>query len=235
MPSLFHTGPFNSWDRQPFLTDVANPEAPSLTPAYNVIKNNYLIANYQSSMCVDNDDGSAFYRIHDNVCAYGGHKSDFDGHHKYTYNSLDIFPKKDACVRTMPMFSADGVDAYYNNSCMMLGEGNGQPGAVGAGPYAAFSACQNKTLRYSEQLITLHENTVYLDEDKFGKPMVACSDFLPPWGAALKVDLATWQKMYKTSAINTTVVGTLPTPDTMAAMARAILGLGSGSDAFMTE
>lgn len=215
-------------DRQAFLTDVANPLAPSMTPAYNEINNNYLIANYESSMCVDNDDGSAFYRIHDNVCAYGGHKSDFDGHHKYTYNSLDIFPKKDACLSTMPMFSPDGVDAYYNNTCMMLGEGTGKvPAGKNAGPYASFSACQNRTLQYSEQLPSMHNNTVFLDASKYGQPTVQCKDFLPPWGMPLTVELETWQKIYKTSAVGSVVHDTLPTPDEMAQMARAILGLES--------
>ena len=51
-------------DRVPFLTDVpAGPSAPTLTPLENEIHHNFLIANYESSMCVDNDDGSAYYSI----------------------------------------------------------------------------------------------------------------------------------------------------------------------------
>ena len=61
-----------------------------------------VIANYESSMCVDNDDGSAYYKIHDNVCHGGGKKSDFAGHSKSTYNSLEIGPKKDACIKVQP-------------------------------------------------------------------------------------------------------------------------------------
>ena len=53
----FILSPFFQWDRQPFWTDVADSSAPSLTPLYNEIHHNYLIANYESSMCVDNDDG----------------------------------------------------------------------------------------------------------------------------------------------------------------------------------
>ena len=48
-----------SGDRVPFLTDVATPGAPSLVPLFNEVHHNFLIANYESSMCVDNDDGSA--------------------------------------------------------------------------------------------------------------------------------------------------------------------------------
>ena len=56
-------GPFNSWDRQPFLTDVADPsKPPSLIPAYNTIEHNFMVANYGANGgCVDNDDGSSYY------------------------------------------------------------------------------------------------------------------------------------------------------------------------------
>jgi len=36
----------------------------------------------------DHDDGSSFYRDHDNFEVYGGHKSDFDGHAKRSYNNI---------------------------------------------------------------------------------------------------------------------------------------------------
>jgi len=38
-------GPFNSWDRLPFLTEVNNG-TPSLTPAYNLIHHNFFLCNY---------------------------------------------------------------------------------------------------------------------------------------------------------------------------------------------
>ena len=46
-------------DRVPFLTDVpAGSNAPTLTPLFNEIHHNFFVANYESSMCVDNDDGA---------------------------------------------------------------------------------------------------------------------------------------------------------------------------------
>ena len=56
-------GPFNSWDRQPFLTDVAHPgKAGSLIPKTNTISYNFMVANYGANGgCVDNDDGSSYY------------------------------------------------------------------------------------------------------------------------------------------------------------------------------
>lgn len=50
-------GPFNSWDRQPFLTTVRNGTA-SLIPARNVLTKNFVMANYNANGgCFDNDDG----------------------------------------------------------------------------------------------------------------------------------------------------------------------------------
>ena len=96
----------------------AGPAHPTLTPLYNEIHHNFLIANYESSMCVDNDDGSAYYKIHDNVCHGGGHKSDFAGHSKSTYNSLEIGPKNDAYIRVQP--SQPQVPEGYWNSARLL-------------------------------------------------------------------------------------------------------------------
>lgn len=86
-PITSFQGPFNSWDRLPFLTEVLNG-TPSLTPAWNNIHNNFMLCNYGSNMCIDNDDGSAYYLNHHNFEVYGGHKSDFGGHNKYTYDAL---------------------------------------------------------------------------------------------------------------------------------------------------
>lgn len=96
-------GPFNSWDRQPFLTEVRNG-TPSLVPQWNLIHKNFMICNYGSNLCIDNDDGSAYYKVrlllhisliltqnYHNFHIYGGHKSDFGGHSKLTYNTLNAY------------------------------------------------------------------------------------------------------------------------------------------------
>lgn len=80
-------GPFNSWDRVPYLFDGADGK-PTLLKQNDTISYNWILANYHSSMAIDNDDGSAFYDTHHNVlisassgAAYGGNslKSDFGG------------------------------------------------------------------------------------------------------------------------------------------------------------
>ena len=84
-------GPFNSWDRQPFLTKVRDGKTASLIPADNEISHNFIIANYYSSAPLDHDDGSSYYYDHHNVLAYGGYKNNI-GHSKRAENNLFIYP-----------------------------------------------------------------------------------------------------------------------------------------------
>lgn len=74
-------GPFNSWDRQPFLTTVRTGK-PSMIMQWREIHHNFFIDNYSPQENVDNDDGSAMYKTHHNFLVYGntGLKADFGGH-----------------------------------------------------------------------------------------------------------------------------------------------------------
>jgi len=75
-------GPFNSWDRQPFLTEVRNG-TPSIKPANNTIRSNFFVSNYGAGFGVDNDDTSSYYDINSNFFYLGGGvKCDYDGHEK---------------------------------------------------------------------------------------------------------------------------------------------------------
>lgn len=62
-------GPFNSWDRQPFLTTVRTGE-PSMQMEWREIRNNFFIDQYSMQENVDNDDGSGYYYTHDNFFVY---------------------------------------------------------------------------------------------------------------------------------------------------------------------
>ncbi|CAE8664940.1 unnamed protein product, partial [Polarella glacialis] len=97
-------GPFNSWDRQPFLTTVRTGE-PSLVMAQRVIHHNFLIDNYSPQEDVDNDDGSNYFWTHHNFLVYGGNgmKNDFGGHdnhhtdnvYAYVGQALSVCPMLD--------------------------------------------------------------------------------------------------------------------------------------------
>ena len=85
-------GPFNSWDRQPFLTDVADPKAPSLIPLYNEIHHNFFVANYGANGgCVDNDDGEGrvVKKIYQKKEKEGG-KQGYKGKKVPLIESLDV-------------------------------------------------------------------------------------------------------------------------------------------------
>ena len=84
-------GPFNSWDRQPFLTKVRDGRTASLIPADNEISHNFIIANYYSSVPLDHDDGSSYYYDHHNVLAFGGYKNNI-GYSKRAESNLFIYP-----------------------------------------------------------------------------------------------------------------------------------------------
>lgn len=83
-------GPINSWDRQPYLTTVRTG-SPSLVPVPRDIHHNFIVANYDGTKGIDNDDGSSYYQMHHNFHVGGWmHKSNFGGHSKDTYGSIGI-------------------------------------------------------------------------------------------------------------------------------------------------
>merc|ERR1711988_1343428 len=116
-------GPFNSWDRQPFLTTVRTGE-PSMIMQWRDIHNNFFIDNYSPQEDVDNDDGSCFYHTHDNFFVYGGQamKNDFGGHDNHHYNNVDAYVGH--ALGVVPTLS-DHADYFYGNYVVMTGDSVG--------------------------------------------------------------------------------------------------------------
>eukprot|EP01111_Echinosteliopsis_oligospora_P012301 TRINITY_DN4197_c0_g1_i1.p1 TRINITY_DN4197_c0_g1~~TRINITY_DN4197_c0_g1_i1.p1 ORF type:complete len:808 (-),score=212.17 TRINITY_DN4197_c0_g1_i1:52-2475(-) len=141
-------GPFNSWDRQPFLTTVADG-TPSLNPAYSHIHHNMFICNYYSQACIDNDDGSTFYMNYNNFEVYGCHKDYFAGHNKFTFDTVLAFP---VCWGYSCAFYTEFVPGYvdglYNVSCIMSNNN----------PYASLTG---DAWNQAEQLPVMHDNKIY--------------------------------------------------------------------------
>ena len=63
-------GPWNSWDRVPYISTVRTGR-PSIIPADRHIHSNLVLATYNTVSAVDTDDGSAYYKVYDNVFAFG--------------------------------------------------------------------------------------------------------------------------------------------------------------------
>jgi hypothetical protein len=161
-------GPINTWDRVPFLTNVGDGQTPSLIPAYNEIHHNFFICNYGSNMCIDNDDGSSYYLNHDNFEVYGGHKSVFGGHNKFTFNSINAYSKvytDGVCCDIEgqpPNFVPNFVDGYYNNSCVQ----------APIQPYMMHSGCDPNHLD-PKTLSIAYDNRIY---NANAKTSIVCNE-----------------------------------------------------------
>ena len=165
-------GAFNSWDRLPYFTDIADGSTPSTVPAFTEAHHNLVVANYGADGgCFDNDDGSSYYRIHHNVCYFGGHKSDFDGHTKLSYNNLHIVPSVYGvkCIGELQAMPRAGyAEGYYNNTCILPTAG---------ATYARLADCPGGLRNDSASIaaltagIRLGNNTVYCPG---GAPVMSC-------------------------------------------------------------
>lgn len=122
-------GPFNSWNRQVYLVDGPDGQ-PTTQKRNDTISLNWILANYHSSMAIDNDDGSAYYDTHHNVfvaaasgSAYGGNslKSDFGGHDNFHHDNLDLFWSYGFGIDAVVDGHADG---YYNNVLWIAKDGD---------------------------------------------------------------------------------------------------------------
>jgi len=112
---------FNSWSRQVYLFKDASGEGSTVTPTPTDISGSFFMGNYGASMAVDNDDGSAYYDIHDSVAYGGGHKSNFGGHDKRTYNELGIYARVygPTCFRISDTSGPAHPESYFNNTCII--------------------------------------------------------------------------------------------------------------------
>ena len=116
-------GPFNSWDRQPFITTVAHG-TPSMDMAWREIHHNFFIDNYSPQEDVDNDDGSAFYHTHDNFLVYGGQgmKNDFGGHDNHHFDNIYGYVGSGLGVCSQ---QPGHEDYFYGNKLVMTGSNVG--------------------------------------------------------------------------------------------------------------
>lgn len=141
-------GPFNSWDRQVYVTKVRDGMTASTIKAYDMIFNNFIIANYHSSMAIDNDDGSCYYRTFGNFFVYSGSgmKNDFGGHDNDHHDNIYAYVGKGFGICSQ----LEGhVDYFYNNTVVMTGDGDyGNPACSGPG----------KTVVHDNKIYTPHGN-----------------------------------------------------------------------------
>mmetsp|Transcript_67792 Transcript_67792/g.107564 ORF Transcript_67792/g.107564 Transcript_67792/m.107564 type:complete len:816 (-) Transcript_67792:152-2599(-) len=143
-------GPFNSWDRQVYVTAVRNG-TPSVMKQYDHIFQNFMVANYNSQEAIDNDDGSCYYDTHDNFFVYAGNgmKNDFGGHDNMHYNNIYGYLGSH-CFGIVGQVEGH-QDAFFNNTCIINNSGQTEYGGFDCSPQSA-----------SNQWPKLGNNTVYM-------------------------------------------------------------------------
>ena len=157
-------GPLNSWDRQPFLTDVRyGKDRPSYEAADSEVNNNFIIANYGGSQGFDNDDGSSWYNIHDNFIYGEGLKQDYGGHDSRYTNNVNVVHHYDGqnCFNTWP-FLVGHEHNYTDNTCVVLY--TWQYGSMGQldGQHPEKSVCNASTMaRHTKCALNLARNKYY--------------------------------------------------------------------------
>ena len=123
-------GDVNSWDRMPFLTDLTG----NFSALPSSIRGNLMFANYGASQGVDNDDGSSFYAIEDNVFyASDGFKMDYGGHDsRFDRNLVITYQYDDQNCFNVGGFVPGHGDAARNNTCLLIGEDAADEDHVGS-------------------------------------------------------------------------------------------------------
>ena len=88
--------------------------------AWREIHHNFFIDNYSPQENVDNDDGSGYFRTHDNFLVYGaqGMKNDFGGHDNHHYANVYAYAGQALGVCEQ----LDGhEDYFYGNKVVLTG------------------------------------------------------------------------------------------------------------------
>ena len=175
-------GPFNSWDRQPYLVqndeeinninniNNNNNNIPSLTPITNELSHNLILDFYSSVWPIDHDDGSAFYTDTYNVLIFGGWKSYLGNNKKSEYN-LYIYPQTTQndwgayCASHQADIGIDGFsEIYSNNHCITT---NNVVYSLDCNSF------QNLTAQVNIIIPVLQNNTFYLNMSN--NALVYCS------------------------------------------------------------
>jgi hypothetical protein len=174
-------GPINSWDRQPFLTQLKDGSN-SFDPIPRRITNNVIFANYGASQGVDNDDGSSWYEISNNLFySAEGFKMDYGGHDSVFEDNLVMsYPYDGQGCFNMGGFLEGHGDTLRRNICI-VGLGNKMDSGCGD-PSCASSRPENEESlevvgRYGGGCL---DSTVSLEQNQYftpnGKAMFYCDD-----------------------------------------------------------
>lgn len=114
MKNALCLGPFNSWDRQVYVTDVSG--SPSTVKLYDTLSYNFLVGDYSALAAIDSDDGSCYNKVFNNVLSYAlwGQKSYLFGHDLIHHNNLYAYLS--VGVDLYNSFLPGHENQFYNNT-----------------------------------------------------------------------------------------------------------------------
>lgn len=121
-----------------------------------------MIANYNSQEAWDNDDGSRYFKTHDNANMYSGNglKSDFGGGANHHYSNVDAFIGRGFGVCSQ---LPGQNDYFYNNTLIQTADGDYGKGAC-----------------TGDAKTVVHDNRVFTPTGK----VTECGKTLAQWQAA---------------------------------------------------
>jgi len=162
-------GPWNSWDRVPYITNIRTGQ-PSIRPQWREIRNNFILSVYASQEAIDTDDGSSYYHTHDNFFAYAsnGLKSDFGG--QYNHHTNNVYAYVAGC------YMVGNNDWFLDNTCVVTSEAEG-----------FLSDCK------APSTMRVGNNTLYNKEGKFSVKICNKTNTVAAWPS--DVQLISWGKM----------------------------------------
>ena len=117
-------GPINTWNRAMYIQRNTLSREPTLTPEWVHVRQNFIMNGPSGNRdlgnlfpAIDNDDGSSYFHISENVLVYGGAKN-YLGHDKIWTKNLIVYPGRwsgDPCA----MLWAGNNHHFVENICIV--------------------------------------------------------------------------------------------------------------------
>ena len=133
-PKLTLPQPRIAGDRNPFLSFAFDGKQASVKQAQNPLHHNVVVSNYAAyAGCFDHDDGASYADMYNNFCLGGGHKNNYDGHSKHSFNNVYAFPLiyGERCFGFFSTFLETirgQPEVFENNICVQDSMQNAQSG-----------------------------------------------------------------------------------------------------------
>ena len=159
-------GPYNSWDRNPYIFTTGDDATPTSVPITSEVRRNFLFCSYGGIKGIDHDDGSGWYHDSYNYMPYCSGK--MKGQSQTLSGNVYLFPLWGTqCVHMMGGMDPGGEPMmYYNNTCVARNSD-------------IYTSCSEDSTTGNGQVLA--NNTYFVAGGLKGFP---CASTWPAWQAA---------------------------------------------------